>query len=151
MPHPPWQPLQFRDIRRCDLAALGHHFDRNGETQPKHPTQLYEALSYLILGLTLLWFYWKKADRTWRGFHFGWFMVGCFGMRFIIEFIKEPQVEFENGMLLDMGQILSIPFIIAGICMVIWSYKARRPMLAEPPLAKKPEKKASTHYAKPLN
>ena len=104
-----------------DVTSLpwGVIFERNGETEPKHPTQLYEAGSYLILGLYLIWRYWKKLDRTWRGFFFGVFLLGCFGMRFIIEFIKEPQVEFENNMALDMGQWLSIPFIIAGICILV--------------------------------
>ena len=136
-----------------DVTSLpwGVVFERNGETEAKHPTQIYEALSYLILGLILLWYYWKMADKRWRGFHFGWFLIGCFGMRFLIEFIKEPQVDFEKTMLLDMGQLLSIPFIIAGICILVWSYSARRPMLAEAPSSKKPVKKEVTHFAKPLN
>ena len=107
-------------------------FERNGEVEPKHPTQLYEALSYLILGLWLIWRYWKKLDGTWRGFFFGAFLVGCFGMRFIIEFIKEPQVEFENNMALDMGQWLSIPFVIAGIAILIYAYRKRIPAAAVP-------------------
>ena len=125
-----------------DVTSLpwGVIFDRNGETEPKHPTQLYEAGSYLILGLYLIWRYWKKLDRTWRGFFFGVFLLGCFGMRFIIEFIKEPQVEFENNMTLDMGQWLSIPFIIAGICILIWSYKKKVPAAAVHPAAPGPRK-----------
>ena len=136
-----------------DVTSLpwGVVFERNGETEAKHPTQIYEALSYLTLGLILLWYYWKMADKRWRGFHFGWFLIGCFGMRFLIEFIKEPQVDFEKTMLLDMGQLLSIPFIIAGICILVWSYSAKRPMLAEAPSSKKPVKKEVTHFAKPLN
>ena len=118
-----------------DVTSLpwGIIFDRNGETEPKHPTQLYEAGSYLILGLYLIWRYWKKLDRTYRGFFFGVFLLGCFGMRFIIEFIKEPQVEFENNMTLDMGQWLSIPFIIAGICILIYAYKKKLPAAAVHP------------------
>lgn len=94
-------------------------FDLRGETEPKHPTQLYEALSYLILGLALLGLYAKRLDRTYRGIFFGLFLVGCFGMRFLIEFIKEPQVGFEEGMVLNMGQILSIPFVVAGVAIII--------------------------------
>ena len=125
-----------------DVTSLpwGVIFDRNGETEPKHPTQLYEAGSYLILGLYLIWRYWKKLDRTWRGFFFGDFLLGCFGMRFIIEFIKEPQVEFENNMTLDMGQWLSIPFIVAGICILVWSYKKKVPAAAVRPAAPGPRK-----------
>lgn len=125
-----------------DVTSLpwGVIFDRNGETEPKHPTQLYEAGSYLILGLYLIWRYWKKLDRTWRGFFFGVFLLGCFGMRFIIEFIKEPQVEFENNMTLDMGQWLSIPFIVAGICILVYSYKKKVPAAAVHPAAPGPRK-----------
>jgi len=61
-------------------------------------------------------------------------------MRFIIEFIKEPQVEFENNMTLDMGQWLSIPFIIAGICILVWSYKKKVPAAAVRPAAPGPRK-----------
>lgn len=147
-----------------DVTSLpwGFIFDLRGETEPKHPTQLYEALSYLVLGLVLLWFYWKKLDKTYRGFHFGWFLVGCFGMRFLIEFIKEPQVEFENAMALDMGQWLSVPFVVAGIAILVWSYSRKVPARATPPAGgpggsggsggKAPKPKAEpTHYAKPLN
>ncbi len=147
-----------------DVTSLpwGFVFDLRGETEPKHPTQLYEALSYLVLGLVLLWFYWKKLDKTYRGFHFGWFLVGCFGMRFLIEFIKEPQVEFENAMALDMGQWLSVPFVVAGIAILILSYARKVPARATPPAGgpggpgssggKAPRPKAEpTHYAKPLN
>lgn len=135
-----------------DVTTLpwGFIFDLRGETEPKHPTQLYEAVSYLILGLVLLWFYWKRLDKTYRGFHFGWFLIGCFGARFIIEFIKEPQVEFENAMTLDMGQWLSVPFIIAGIAILVYSYSRKIPAQANPPEKPKHEKAAPTHYAKPL-
>ncbi|MBO4447128.1 MAG: prolipoprotein diacylglyceryl transferase [Bacteroidales bacterium] len=107
----------------------GFIFERNGETEPRHPTQIYEALSYLLLALCLLWIYAKRSDKVYRGFFFGAFFVGCFGMRFLIEFIKEPQVAFETSMTLDMGQWLSIPFIIAGICLLVYSYIRKTPAL----------------------
>lgn len=112
-----------------DVTSLpwGFIFDLRGETQPKHPTQIYEALSYLILGLVMLSVYAKRLDRTYRGFFFGIFLVGCFGMRFLIEFIKEPQVGFEQGMAINMGQILSIPFILAGIAILVWSGVRKKP------------------------
>ena len=133
-----------------DVTSLpwGFIFERNGETEPKHPTQLYEAGSYLILGLVLIWLYWKKVDKLPRGFFFGLFMLVCFGMRFIIEFIKEPQVEFEKTMVMDMGQLLSIPFIIAGIVMLIYAYRKKTPAMAVLPEA---PKKAETHYARSLS
>ena len=105
----------------------GFVFDLRGETDPKHPTQIYEALSYLILGLCLLAVYRKRLEKTPRGFFFGVFLLGCFGMRFIIEFVKEPQVGFEQGMALDMGQILSIPFIIAGVVILVLAYSRKVP------------------------
>lgn len=134
-----------------DVTSLpwGFIFELRGETEPKHPTQLYEALSYLILGLSLLGLYWKKLDRLPRGFFFGTFLIGCFGMRFLIEFIKEPQVGFEESMALNMGQILSIPFVLAGICMLIYAYKKKKPASALWPEA--PKKQVETHYAKPLS
>ena len=125
----------------------GFVFQLRGETEPKHPTQLYEALTYLLLGLVMLWVYCKRLDKVHRGFFFGLFLLGCFGMRFLIEFIKEPQVEFEQGMSLDMGQLLSIPFVIAGVVILILSVKKKIPAAA---VHKAPIKKEMTHYAKSL-
>ncbi len=134
-----------------DVTTLpwGFIFELRGETEPKHPTQLYEALSYLILGLVLVWAYKYKLDKVHRGFFFGLFLIGCFGSRFLIEFIKEPQVEFERTMALDMGQILSIPFVIAGVCLLVYAAKAKKPaaVVHQQPVKKKEE----THFARPLN
>lgn len=107
----------------------GFIFARRGETVPKHPTQIYEALSYLILGFILLWVYVKKSKKIYRGWLFGAFLIGCFGMRFLIEYIKMPQVAFEEGMRINMGQILSIPFIVAGIISIVVSYIRKRPVM----------------------
>lgn len=126
----------------------GFVFDLRGETEPKHPTQLYEALSYLLLGLFLIWVYAKKLDKVHRGFFLGTFLLCCFGMRFLIEFIKEPQVEFEQTMALNMGQLLSIPFIIGGIAILIYAARSKRPAAIVHP---EPVKKEGTHYAKPLH
>ncbi len=93
----------------------GFIFVRAGETVAKHPTQLYEASSYLLIGLFLLLLYKKCLPSLRKGTLFGVFLILLFGARFIIEFIKEPQVAFEQNMSLDMGQWLSIPFIAAGI------------------------------------
>ncbi|MBQ6822611.1 MAG: prolipoprotein diacylglyceryl transferase [Bacteroidales bacterium] len=132
-----------------DVTTLpwGFVFDLRGETEPKHPTQLYEALSYLLLGLFLVWVYAKKLDKVHRGFFLGTFLLCCFGMRFLIEFIKEPQVEFEQTMALNMGQLLSIPFIIGGIAILIYAARSKRPAAIVHP---EPVKKEGTHYAKPL-
>lgn len=87
---------------------------------PVHPTQIYEALAYFAIFLIMWWMYFKRDLALRRpGFMFGFFLIALFGVRIVIEMIKNPQVAFERGMALDMGQILSIPFVIAGI-IIIW-------------------------------
>lgn len=133
-----------------DVTSLpwGFIFDRNGETQPKHPTQLYEALAYTIIGFALLATYRKKLPVLKEGTIFGIFLIALFGVRFLVEFIKEPQVEFENSMALDMGQWLSVPFVVVGIVLLVWSLKKAGPAKRQEPQRKK---SAPTHYARGLN
>ncbi len=92
-----------------------------------HPTQIYEALCYLALFGLLMWLYWRKNAEARPGLIFGIFLVGIFLPRFFIEFIKNDQVAFEADMALNMGQWLSIPFVIAGIFFIIRAM--RRPAL----------------------
>ncbi len=84
-----------------------------------HPTQIYEALCYFALFALLMWMYWKKNAEERPGLIFGVFLVGCFLPRFLIEFIKNDQVAFEADMALNMGQLLSIPFILLGIILIV--------------------------------
>ena len=126
----------------------GFVFERNGEVLAKHPTQLYEALSYALLGIVLLLLYKNRIKGLYRGAYMGIFFTVLFGMRFLIEFVKEDQVGFEAGMALNMGQLLSIPFILCGVGLIIYSYKKKLPVEAVRP--EKP-KAAPTHYAKSLN
>ena len=128
----------------------GFVFERNGETVPCHPTQLYEAGTYLLLGLILFALYKWRLDKMYRGTFVGIFFIGCFGARFLIEFVKNPQVAFEEGMTLNMGQLLSIPFILLGIGFLVWAFVKKMPAQAvhPEPVSKKKE---ATHYAKPLN
>ncbi len=84
-------------------------------SQPCHPTQIYEAICYIITGLICLWLYWKKDAYKRQGLIFGVFFIGIFLSRFIIEFFKNSQEKFEDGMFLNMGQLLSIPFILIGV------------------------------------
>ena len=88
---------------------------------PSHPTHLYEAGCYFVLFALLMWMYWRKNAETRPGLIFGVFLIGIFLPRLLIEFVKNNQVEWEADMMLNMGQILSIPFIIAGICLIIYS------------------------------
>ncbi len=101
----------------------GFIFERNGETVPKHPTQLYEALSYVLIFLCCLAAYIKKDGKLHNGRLFGYWLVALFGVRILIEFIKEEQVDFEKGMSLDMGQWLSIPLVLMGVVLVVLSYR----------------------------
>ena len=132
-----------------DVTSLpwGFVFELRGETLPKHPTQLYEALSYFILGIVLVLIYKYRLNKVYRGFFIGTFFIGCFGMRFLIEFIKEPQVMFEQDMALNMGQWLSIPFVLAGMAMLVYSYVKKTPAMIVHP--QKPKTKP-TQYAKSL-
>ena len=132
-----------------DVTTLpwGFVFELRGETLPKHPTQLYEALSYAILGVVLVLLYRYKAQKMYRGTFIGLFFIVLFGMRFLIEFIKEPQVGFEENMILNMGQLLSIPFILIGVGMLIYAFVRKEPALIVHP--EKPKAKP-THYAKSL-
>lgn len=96
----------------------GFVFLRNGETVPKHPTQIYEALAYLFVFI-LLYFIYKRNQGVFKsGLLFSLFMIFVFGFRFFIEFIKNNQVAFESGMMLNMGQWLSIPFVLFGIILL---------------------------------
>jgi phosphatidylglycerol:prolipoprotein diacylglycerol transferase len=90
---------------------------------PRHPAQLYEAAGYVLLfaGLFMVWR--RYRERTPPGRLLGIFLIGCFGLRFIIEFLKEPQVAFEETLPINMGQILSIPLVLAGIWVLIRSYR----------------------------
>jgi len=82
---------------------------------PRHPAQLYEAIFYLISFIILNFVYYKTEKKSKQGFIFGLFLVLIFGFRFFVEFLKVEQSPFEKGMVLDMGQILSIPFVIGGL------------------------------------
>ena len=99
----------------------GFVFERRGEEVAKHPTQLYEALCYLITFVMVFFTYWKTKAKEKQGLIFGIFLIGIFGSRFFIEYVKENQEAFEEGMTFNMGQLLSVPFVIAG---AYYIYKA---------------------------
>lgn len=97
-----------------------------------HPTQIYEALCYLALFGLLMWMYWKKNAEGRPGLIFGTFLVGTFLSRFFIEFIKNDQEAFEATMTLNMGQLLSIPFVLLGIGLIIYAMHRPRVPLSFP-------------------
>lgn len=90
-------------------------FVQAGETVPHHPAQLYEALAYAVIFIFGLLLYKKHKAKIGTGLFMGYCLFTIFTFRFFVEFIKENQVAFEDGMTLIMGQWLSIPFIIIGI------------------------------------
>lgn len=104
----------------------GFVFLRNNEVAPKHPTQIYEGLAYLFIFLLLMRIYWKNKGSHIQGSLISLFLILVFSARFFIEFLKEDQVAFEAEMKLNMGQWLSIPFVLAGIVTLILSIKANK-------------------------
>jgi phosphatidylglycerol:prolipoprotein diacylglycerol transferase len=100
--------------------------DRSGDGLPHHPTQIYEALSYLAIFGYLLWFYMKKKGKPIEGYLFSMFLILCFGLRFFVEFIKLVQVEEESKYILDLGQILSIPLVLTGVYILWYIHKKEK-------------------------
>ena len=95
---------------------------------PRHPAQLYEAIAYFIFFLGMIYLY-KKSDhgqKLHRGFFFGLCLTEIFVFRFFVEFLKENQVDFENTMTLNMGQWLSVPFVIIGIYFMLFYGKNKQ-------------------------
>jgi prolipoprotein diacylglyceryl transferase len=121
--------IRFGNLMNSEIYGVqtslpwGFIFERNHETVAKHPTQIYEALSYLVTFGVMLYMYWKTKAKDYQGLIVGVFFVMVFSARFFIEFIKEEQEAFEKGMSLNMGQLLSIPFILAGIFLIVRALK----------------------------
>ena len=95
---------------------------------PRHPAQLYEAIAYFVFFLGMIYLY-KKSDhgqKLHRGFFFGLCLTEIFVFRFFVEFLKENQVDFESTMTLNMGQWLSVPFVIIGIYFMLFYGKNKR-------------------------
>ena len=100
--------------------------------QAVHPTQIYEALCYFALFALLMWMYWKKNAEERPGLILGVFFIGIFLPRFLIEFIKNDQVAREATMTLNIGQQLSIPFILLGIGLVVYAMMRPKEHLSFP-------------------
>lgn len=117
--HPTDLPWGFMFVRSAEWNKM--YFG-----QACHPTQIYEALTYFALFALMMWMYWCKNLGERPGLLFGTFLVGTFGSRFFIEFIKNNQVAFEDSMTLNMGQWLSIPFVLLGIGLIIYALSRPR-------------------------
>lgn len=98
-------------------GSWGFVFERD-DLIPRHPTQLYEAVAYLVIFAVLAFLYRKRTATTRNGLLVGMLFILLFSARFIIEFFKENQVGFEDTMTLNMGQWLSVPFVVFGLLLV---------------------------------
>jgi prolipoprotein diacylglyceryl transferase len=101
---------------------------------PRHPAQLYEAISYFIIFTIMMILYKKMRDRLKNGLLFGLVLVLGFTARFIIEFVKENQIGIEDGMTFNMGQLLSLPYIFVGIGFVIFGIRKTIKLSAQQPI-----------------
>lgn len=118
----------------CFVENIGG-FMRGAEpifTVPCHPTQLYEAAFYLVTFALCMWLYWRRNAQEREGLLLGVFLLGIFGSRFLVEYIKNVQEPWEIAMRanwgIDQGQLLSLPFIIAALWLIIRAM--RRPRVA---------------------
>ncbi|PCI35584.1 MAG: prolipoprotein diacylglyceryl transferase [Flavobacteriaceae bacterium] len=101
--------------------AIGFVFKRAGETIPRHPTQIYEALSYLAIFFVMWFLYWKTDLKKKAGLLFGFFFTSLWTVRFVIEFLKEAQVDGREDWVLGLntGQVLSIPLVAIGLFFIV--------------------------------
>ncbi len=88
------------------------------DSVPRHPAQVYEAIGYFLIAMTLFLMVKLFSNKWTQGRIFGFALALSFAFRFCVEFIKENQVDFETGMVLNMGQLLSIPFVLIGIFLI---------------------------------
>ncbi|OSZ77158.1 prolipoprotein diacylglyceryl transferase [Chitinophagaceae bacterium IBVUCB2] len=104
-------------IGKPSNASWAFIFERE-DMVPRHPAQLYEAILYLFIFAILLFLYKDNVQKRRDGFLFGCFLTMLFTVRFLVEFVKENQESFEKMMAINMGQILSIPFILIGLYLI---------------------------------
>lgn len=116
--HPTNLPWGFIFVRSNEFSHV-----------PRHPTQLYESLSVFALFVLLYWLWNKYRSALPKGLLFGIFVTALFTFRFLVEFLKENQEAFEDQLALNMGQILSIPLILAGIFILFRVWQNPKPAL----------------------
>ncbi|MFP4556140.1 MAG: prolipoprotein diacylglyceryl transferase [Bacteroidales bacterium] len=117
--------IRFANFMNSEIVGMpttrpwGFIFERV-DNVPRHPAQLYEAISYLLIFVIMILLYKTKREKLKNGFFFGLALVLIFMARFVIEFFKVNQVSFEEGMTFNMGQLLSLPYIFVGIGFIIF-------------------------------
>jgi prolipoprotein diacylglyceryl transferase len=112
-------------IGKYTHTDYGFIFKQLGDTAPRHPAQIYEALSYLLLFVVLWYVYWKTDKRQKEGYLFGIFMLLLWTIRFFIEFVKEAQEASRDDWMLNTGQLLSIPMVLVGLYFMFRSLKKK--------------------------
>lgn len=117
----PWAFMFYND------PSLNHEYFN---VVPRHPAQLYECLSCLVLFVLLMWIWSRKKENTRQGVMTGSFLFVLFTLRFFYEFLKENQVSFEDGMSLNMGQWLSIPVLIFATIVLIYAFRPKKDISA---------------------
>lgn len=126
-------PWAFRFIENIPqyLAGAAPQF-----SAPSHPTQIYEALAYLLTFGVVMWLYWRRNEQERPGLIFGVFMLGIFGARFLVEFLKNVQEPWELQLRatcgMDMGQLLSVPFVALGVWLIVRALRRERVPLQYP-------------------
>jgi len=124
--------IRFGNLMNSEIIGkytgtdYGFIFQQLGDTAPRYPTQIYEALSYLAVFVVLWYIYWKTDKRKKEGFIFGVFMALLWLVRFIIEFFKEPQEADRAEWILNTGQWLSIPLILIGLYFIFRKSKTNK-------------------------
>lgn len=116
-----------RNVLKVDTESFKIKRSKEGQSLsfeayliPRHPAQLYEAMSYLVLFMLLAFMYWKRNAGNNYGVLFGTYLIVAFGARFLIEYVKVKQTDLSSEWSLNMGHILSIPFIVIGIACLIY-------------------------------
>lgn len=110
-------------IGKVTNSDYGVIFQQLGEDFPRHPAQLYESAGYVFVFLILYYIYWKTDKSKQMGYLLGAFLILLWTVRFFVEFVKEAQVDERADWVLNTGQLLSIPFILAGIYLMVRSSK----------------------------
>lgn len=105
------------------IMCTAHNCCPQAEWLPCHPTQLYESFTYLLIFALMVYLYWRKEGGRYNGLLSGIGFAGIFGARQLIEMVKNNQSDFEAGMTYNMGQLLSIPFVVGGIYLIIRAIK----------------------------